>query len=60
MSLGWYMNHADAPSLIADGEDYVAARDIAPDEELTVDYGTLDPEVDNRIAACGVGGQIGS
>jgi SET domain-containing protein len=60
MSLGWYMNHSDTPSLIANGEDYIAASDIAPGEELTVDYVTLDAEVDNRIAACGLGGQIGS
>jgi uncharacterized protein len=58
MSLGWYMNHANTPSLIADGEEYVAARDIVPGEELTVDYATLDPEVDNRVAACGTRPQI--
>jgi SET domain-containing protein len=60
MSLGWYMNHSDAPSLIADGEEYVAARDIPAGGELTLDYATLDPEVDNRIAASGTGTQIGS
>ena len=48
MSLGWYMNHSDAPSLTADGEEYVAAHDIPARGELTVDYATLDPEVNNR------------
>ncbi|HLK17304.1 MAG TPA: SET domain-containing protein [Bryobacteraceae bacterium] len=49
MSLGWYLNHSENPSLIAEGEDYAAARDISPGEELTIDYATLDAEVDNRV-----------
>lgn len=47
MSLGWYLNHSETPTLIANGEEYIAARDILPGEELTIDYGMLDAEVDN-------------
>jgi uncharacterized protein len=58
MSLGWYMNHSDAPSLEADGEEYVAARDIPAGEELTIDYAALDAEVDNRAKAGTVYGEV--
>jgi hypothetical protein len=51
MSLGWYLNHSEAASLVSKGEEYLAARDILPGEELTLDYATLDPDVDNRSTA---------
>lgn len=48
MSVGWYLNHSDAPNLEQDGSGHMfAVRAIRAGEELTVDYATLDPDVDN-------------
>lgn len=43
MSVGWYLNHSDTPNIaLTDDEDrWFAKRDIAANEELTVDYRTL-------------------
>ena len=51
MSLGWYLNHSDSPNLGSrdGGNNYHALRDIAADEELTIDYRLLDDAVDNRV-----------
>lgn len=38
MELGWYLNHSKTPNAVHDGK-WIAARDIAAGEELTIDYG---------------------
>jgi len=38
MELGWYLNHSKDPNAIHDGK-WIAARDIAAGEEITIDYG---------------------
>lgn len=51
MSVGWYLNHSDTPNLVPnhDHTEYFAARDIEEGEELTIDYGLLDGDVDNSL-----------
>ncbi|MCK6450326.1 MAG: SET domain-containing protein [Alphaproteobacteria bacterium] len=51
MSVGWYLNHSDAPNLASrdGGNNYLALRDIAAGEELTIDYRKLDDAVDNSM-----------
>jgi SET domain-containing protein len=42
MSVGWYLNHSTKPNLAEDAQrNFVALRDIAADEELTIDYDVL-------------------
>lgn len=45
LSVGWYVNHADAPNLVA-GDDgrFRALRRIRAGEELTADYRTFCDE----------------
>ena len=46
MSIGWYMNHSDAPNVTYSRElnfEYFAARDIQAGEEIVCDYRTLTP-----------------
>lgn len=49
MSAGWYMNHSTSPNLQSDDGEvtYFALEDIAPGEELTIDYRRMDEEYDN-------------
>ena len=48
MYIGWYLNHSTTPNCGDSGTTiYRALRDIQPDEELTIDYRTLDREIDN-------------
>jgi SET domain-containing protein len=51
MSIGWYINHSDAPNLEERLEEttwrYYATRAIAKGEEVTMDYRTLDADYDN-------------
>lgn len=49
ISVGWYMNHSEDPNLQSDDGDvtYYALRDIAPGEEVTMDYRRMDDEHDN-------------
>jgi SET domain-containing protein len=47
MSIGWYMNHSDAPNVASSkdlGFEYFATRDIAAGEEIFCDYRALSPE----------------
>jgi len=37
MTIGWYLNHSDAPNIDALA-DWTALRRIEPGEELTIDY----------------------
>lgn len=49
MSLAWFINHADDPNVSTyRGEQFIVARDIKKGEELTIDYGKLDPDVNNK------------
>lgn len=44
MSVGWYLNHSDdSNTKIVGNYQYVAARDIQADEEITIDYRELEP-----------------
>ena len=38
-----YLNHSETPNIVSlnDGEEFEALRDIAPGEELFLDYGTI-------------------
>ena len=51
MSIGWYINHSDAPNLEERLEGatwrYYTTRAIAKGEEVTMDYRTLDADYDN-------------
>lgn len=47
MGVWWYLNHSDEPNVEYVGNDIVAARDLAPGEELTIDYRTLDEDFSN-------------
>ncbi len=42
LSIGWYLNHSDNTNLYSNEDhEYFASRDIAPDEELFIDYEKL-------------------
>ncbi|MBK7468236.1 MAG: SET domain-containing protein-lysine N-methyltransferase [Saprospiraceae bacterium] len=43
MDISLCLNHSDQPNLISieDGAYFEAIRDIAANEELTIDYGTI-------------------
>ena len=42
MSVGAYLNHADTPNAHHDADyAYYASRDLAPGEEVLIDYGRL-------------------
>lgn len=49
MSVSWHLNHADSANLITHdkGDTFYAVRDIAIDEELTINYQQLDQNIDN-------------
>ena len=41
LGVGWYVNHSTTPNLVCDTQyRFMAVRDIAAGEELTVDYST--------------------
>lgn len=41
MSVGWYLNHCKSPNASHKNYRYLAVRDIALGEEITIDYATL-------------------
>jgi SET domain-containing protein len=41
MSVGWYLNHSETPNAHHEDYRYFASRDIAADEEVTIDYRRL-------------------
>lgn len=41
-----FQNHSINPNSVEDGEDMKAARDIYPNEEILVNYGTFDDDFD--------------
>jgi hypothetical protein len=42
MHIGWYLNHSDEPNARQQRFKYFARRDIAANEEITIDYRALD------------------
>lgn len=44
----WFMNHSCDPNTVSLSNNYecMAARDIAPGEEITIDYATFDDDSD--------------
>ncbi len=42
MEVGWFLNHSKDPNVIEKNYYYYACRDISADEELTIDYNTLE------------------
>lgn len=43
MAVGWYLNHSGTPNAYHDDQyRYFALRDIKKDEELTIDYNSLE------------------
>jgi hypothetical protein len=47
MGVWWFLNHSTEPNIEYEGNDIVAARDLAAGEELTIDYRTLDEDFSN-------------
>lgn len=43
MSICWYLNHSETPNV--DAKSLKCLRDIAPDEELTIDYRLYEGEL---------------
>jgi SET domain-containing protein len=43
MDLSLFLNHSDTPNIISinEGEEFETIREIAPGEELLIDYGTI-------------------
>jgi SET domain-containing protein len=50
MSVGWYLNHSSQPNAAHRKFKYFALRDIASGEEITIDYGTLEPRFARETA----------
>jgi uncharacterized protein len=49
-----FLNHSCAPNVGISGQIvFVAMRDIAAEEELTLDYATIDHDSDPMICSCG-------
>jgi len=45
MEIGWYLNHSKTPNASHKNYEYYAIKDIMADEEITIDYNTLqEPE----------------
>jgi len=42
MPVGWYLNHSATPNTYVKDFDYYASRDIAAEEEIFIDYNTLE------------------
>ncbi len=50
MQIGWYLNHSKEPNAIHTDFLYFAARDIAADEEILIDYNSLEEPEDEKAA----------
>lgn len=51
MSVGWYLNDSDNPNVNIVGDyEYVSARDIEADEELTINYQLLEAAKTSQVA----------
>jgi|SRR5580704_5972128 SET domain-containing protein len=48
MSVGWYLNHSKMPNAHHKNYAYFALRDICADEEITIDYTTLEEPHDDQ------------
>jgi SET domain-containing protein len=42
MEIGWYLNHSKTPNAYHKNYNYYALRDIKADEEITIDYNSLE------------------
>lgn len=42
MEVGWYLNHSKIPNAFHKDYEYYAIRDIKADEEITIDYNSLE------------------
>jgi SET domain-containing protein len=42
LEAGWYLNHSKTPNAYHRDYDYYALRDIKAEEEITIDYNTLE------------------
>ena len=50
-----FLNHSCEPNVGIQGQIvFVAMRDIAPGEELTLDYATIDHDAEPMVCRCGV------
>src|SRR5262249_10216315 len=49
-----FLNHSCEPNVGIQGQIvFVAMRDVAPDEELTLDYATIDQGSEPMVCHCG-------
>ena len=50
INAAWYLNHSKDPNMRTEdgGDTFIAIRDIAAGEELTVDYDTFDESTNGR------------
>lgn len=49
MHVGWYLNHSESPNTYPDADyKWYAKRDIKAEEELTIDYNTLNEPEENK------------
>src|SRR3954468_5186585 len=49
-----FLNHSCGPTVGVQGQIvFVAMRDVAAGEELTIDYGTIDHDVEPLVCRCG-------
>lgn len=48
MPIGWYLNHSQTPNASHQDYKYYAAREIAAEEEITIDYNTLEEPEENK------------
>jgi hypothetical protein len=53
LTVGWYLNHSDAPNVKCDENfDFIAIREIKKDEEITADYLTYDERRPLNFTPC--------
>jgi len=50
MEIGWHLNHSKKPNAHHRNYDYYALRDIKKDEEITIDYNTLEEPEETKEA----------
>ncbi len=48
MEIGWHLNHSDNANVIKEEEKFYASSDIAENEELFLNYKTLEEPEDKR------------
>jgi hypothetical protein len=48
MEVGWHINHSKTPNAYHRDYDYFALRDIKAEEEITIDYNTLEESKESK------------